>query len=479
MSTYEPVIGLEVHLALNTNSKIFCSSDSETKDATPNVNVDAISLGLPGCLPVLNKEVVEKGIMLSMAVNCEVPSVTQFHRKHYFYPDLPKNYQISQYDRPIGEHGFIQLNAERRIGITRCHMEEDAGKSQHPAYAPHSLVDLNRTGQPLIEMVTEPEISSPEEAREFLTKVRAIAQALGVSEANPEEGKMRADVNVSVRLPGAPFGTKVEIKNLNSFKAVQNALEFEIKRQSRVLEDGGEIRQETRGWDDGGQKTYVMRVKEGEADYRYMSDPDLPPIHIDEAWLELVRNNTPELPDAKFQRYLDLGLRDYDANIIAFDIDLATFYDETLNNYDAVDSKAAQNIANWLNSDVVGWLKNEADNLNLSNSQLSPENLAELVKLVDSGEISGRTGKDILPDVMQGNSPKKIVDEKGLGQITDSSAIEAIVDTVIAENQNIVEQIKENPKALNSLLGRVMKASQGKAKPDVVRNILQEKLGLS
>jgi len=459
MSAYEPVIGLEVHLALNTNSKIFCSSDSETKDATPNINVDAISLGLPGCLPVLNKEVVEKGIMLSMAVNCEVPSVTQFHRKHYFYPDLPKNYQISQYDRPIGEHGYIQLNAERRIGITRCHMEEDAGKSQHPAYAPHSLVDLNRTGQPLIEMVTEPEISSPEEAREFLTKVRAIAQALGVSEANPEEGKMRADVNVSVRLPGAPFGTKVEIKNLNSFKAVQNSLEFEIKRQSRVLEDGGEIRQETRGWDDGGQKTYVMRVKEGEADYRYMSDPDL--------------------------RYLDSGLRDYDANIIAFDIDLANFYDATLENYDGSDSgdsgdaKATQNIANWLNSDVVGWLKNETDNMSLADSQLTPKNLAELVKLVDSGEISGRTGKDILPEVMQGNSPKKIVDEKGLGQITDTSAIEALVDTVIADNPKVVEQIKENPKALNSLLGQVMKASQGKAKPDVVRSILQDKLGLS
>ncbi len=470
MSTYEPVIGLEVHIALKTKTKIFSWSSADAFGEEPNVAVDPVCLGLPGCLPTINKEVIEKAIMFSLAVNCKVPELTQFHRKHYFYPDLPKNYQISQYDRPIGEHGFIDIN-EKRIGITRCHLEEDAGKSMHPAYADYSLVDLNRTGQPLIEMVTEPDITNPEEAREFLFKVRAIAQALGASDANPEEGKMRADVNISVREPGQPLGTKVEIKNLNSFKAVQNSLEFEIKRQTRVLEDNGEIRQETRGWDDGGQKSYIMRVKEGESDYRYMPDPDLPPIRINEEWLSNVRAKTPELPASKYDRYLSLDVRPYDANIIAFDIDLANFFDAALKAYDG----KAQTIANWLNSDVVGWLKSEG--LSLKDAKLKPEGLVGMVQMVDSGAISGRTAKDILAEVMKGANPKEIVEQRGLKQITDTSAIEALVDEVIAENAKIVSQVKENPKAVNALLGQVMKRTKGKAKPDMVRSILNEKLG--
>ena len=471
MSDYQPTIGLEVHIALNSQSKIFSWSPADAFGDEPNVAVDPVCLGLPGSLPTINKAVVDKAMMFALAVNCQVPEVTQFHRKHYFYPDLPKNYQISQYDRPIGEHGWIQLNGERRIGITRCHMEEDAGKSIHPSYADYSLVDLNRTGQPLVEMVTEPEIQGPEEARAFLNKVRAIAQALQVSSANPEEGKMRADVNVSVHRPGESFGTKVEIKNLNSFKAVQNALEFEIKRQTRVLEDGGTIRQETRGWDDGGQKTYVMRVKEGEADYRYMADPDLPPLRIDEAWIDAVKGATPELPDSKYERYLSLGLRSYDADIIAFDIDLAQFFDKAL----ATHTSNPQNLANWLNSDVMGYLKGEQ--LELANSQLSPENFANLVAMVDKGDISGRSGKDILPEVMQGANPEQLVAEKGLKQITDTAALVAMVEQVLADNPKVVEQAKENPKAINALLGRVMKASKGTAKPDAVRALLNEKLG--
>ncbi len=472
MSTYEPVIGLEVHIALKTNTKIFSSSSADAFGEQPNIAVDPLCLGLPGSLPVINKEVVEKAIMFSLAVNCKVPQFTQFHRKHYFYPDLPKNYQISQYDKPIGEHGFVEVG-EKQIGITRCHMEEDAGKSMHPTYADYSLVDFNRTGQPLIEMVTEPDINSPEQAREFLFKIRAIAQALGVSDANPEEGKMRADVNVSVRETDQPLGTKVEIKNLNSFKAVQNALEFEIKRQSRVLEDGGEIRQETRGWDDGGQKTYIMRVKEGESDYRYMPDPDLPPIKIDRGWLFNIRTKTPELPDNKYKRYLSLDVRPYDANIIAFDIDLANFFDGALKIYKG----KAQTIANWLNSDVVGWLKGE--NLSLKDAKLKPEGLISMVQMIDSGSISGRTAKDILPDVMKGANPEEIVAERGLKQITDTSAIETLVDEVIADNAKIVAQIKENPKAVNALLGQVMKKTKGKAKPDAVRAILNDKLELT
>ena len=472
MSTYKPVIGLEVHIALKTNTKIFSWSSADAFGEKPNVAVDPVCLGLPGSLPTINKAAVEKAIMFTLAVNCKVPEFTQFHRKHYFYPDLPKNYQISQYDRPIGEHGFIEIN-KKRIGITRCHMEEDAGKSMHPTYVDYSLVDLNRTGQPLIEMVTEPDIASPEEAREFLFKVRAIARALGTSDANPEEGKMRADVNVSVHEPGTPLGKKVEIKNLNSFKAVQNALEFEIKRQTRVLEDGGKIRQETRGWDDGGQKSYAMRVKEGESDYRYMPDPDLPPIRIDRGWLFNIHKKTPELPDAKYSRYLDLEVRPYDANIIAFDIDLANFFDAALAIYDG----KAQTIANWLNSDVVGWLKSEG--LTIKDAKLKPEGLVSMVQMIDSGDISGRTAKDILAQVMKGENPKEIVEKRGLKQITDTSVIAALADKVIADNPTIVAQIKENPKAVNSLLGQIMKKTEGKAKPDVVRAILNEKLGLA
>lgn len=471
MSDYQPVIGLEIHIALNTNSKIFSSSSANAFGETPNVAIDPICLGLPGSLPTINKEVVSKAIMFSLAVNCKVPEVTQFHRKHYFYPDLPKNYQISQYDRPIGEHGFIEVSDER-VGITRCHMEEDAGKSVHPTYSDYSLVDFNRTGQPLIEMVTEPDIKSPEQARDFLFKVRAIAQALGVSDANPEEGKMRADVNVSLHKAGEPFGTKVEVKNINSFKAVQNSLEFEIKRQRNLLTDGGKVKQETRGWDDGGQKTYLMRVKEGESDYRYMPDPDLPPIRVSRSWLYNIRTQTPELPDDKYKRYLTLEVRPYDANIIAFDIDLATFFDSALKIYDG----KAQTIANWLNSDVVGWLK--AESLSLKKAKLKPEDLVSMVKMVDSNTISGRTAKDILPEVMQGISPEDIIEQRGLKQITDTAELEKLVTGVIAKNAKIIAQIKENPKAVNALLGQVMKETKGKAKPDLVRKILNEKLGM-
>lgn len=469
---YEAVVGLEIHLALDTQSKIFSSAKADSFGEAPNVNIDPISLGLPGTLPVLNEAVIDKAIMFSLAVNCQVPDTMQFHRKHYFYPDLPKNYQISQFDRPVGEHGFIELANGKRIGITRCHVEEDAGKSVHPTYADYSLVDLNRTGAPLIEMVTEPDIRSGEEAREFLMKVRAIAQALGVSRANPEEGKMRADVNISVRLPDEPFGTKVEVKNLNSFQSVERAIEFETKRQSRLLEGGGNITQSTLGWDEGGQKTYLMRVKEGEADYRYFPEPDLPPVVIGKDWLERVREQTPELPDVKLERYLAAGVRDADARLIAYAIDVATIFDATLVTYQG----NPQNVANWLNSEVQGWLNSER--VSWQDSHLQPAHLASLLTMIDAGEISGKTAKDILPEVMHGQDPVVIVESRGLKQLTDTSAIEAMVDTVIANNPKIVANVAENPKAINALLGQVMKESQGKAKPDVVRSLLMEKLNV-
>ncbi len=467
----EPVIGLEVHLALSTKSKMFCACPAETFGSAPNTHTCPVCLGLPGSLPTINERALDKALTFALALHCEVPERTQFHRKQYFYPDAPKNYQISQYDHPVGEHGFIELSGGRRIGITRCHLEEDAGRSQHPTYADYSLMDLNRAGAPLVEMVTEPDLRTPEEAREFLTKVRAVARALGVSDANPEAGKMRADVNVSVRRPGAPFGTKVEVKNLNSFRSVQRALEFEIKRQSRILEDGGSIRQDTLGWDEGGQKTYLMRTKEGEADYRYFPDPDLPPIRIGAAWLERIRAETPELPDTKEARYVALGVRPDSAALLAYDVDLSSFFDKSLEAY----GNNPQALANWLVSDVTGHLNTHG--LELTRSALTPENLASLVGLIDAGTISGKIAKDLLPDVIGGADPVSLVKERGLEQLTDTSALEGVVEQVMAENPGVVEQARENPKAINALLGRVMKASGGKAKPDLVRELLLEKLG--
>ena len=471
-SPLEPVIGLEVHLALSTQSKMFCSCPAETLGAAPNAHTCPVCLGLPGSLPTPNREAFNKALMFALALGCRVPEHTQFHRKQYFYPDAPKNYQISQYDHPVGEGGMLTLSDRRSIGITRCHLEEDAGRSQHPAYAPYSLVDLNRAGAPLVEMVTEPDLRTPEEAREFLGRVQAVARALGVSDASPEAGKLRADVNVSVRRPGGAFGTKVEVKNLNSFRSVQRALEFEIKRQSRVLEDGGRIRQDTLGWDEGGQKTYLMRTKEGEADYRYFPDPDLPPFRIDAAWLERVRAATPELPDVKEKRYLELGVRPYDAGLLAYDASMSRFFDRAL----AVYKDAPQAVANWLGGDVAGYLN--ANALTLETSKLTPEGLAGLVRLVEAGTISGKIAKDILPDVVGGADPENLVRERGLEQVTDTSAIEGAVEQVIAENAGVAEQAKTNPKAVNALLGRVMKATGGKAKPELVRELLLQRLGL-
>lgn len=472
----EPVIGLEIHLAINTETKLFCACPAEGFGLEPNVNICPVCLGLPGSLPVTNRAAIDKAIMFSLALNCRVPALTQFHRKNYFYPDAPKNYQISQFDRPIGENGYLSIDvdgAERRIGITRCHVEEDAGRLVHPGYAPYSLVDLNRAGAPLIEMVTEPDLRTPEEARAFLVEVRAIARALGVSDASPEEGKMRADVNVSLRRPDGSFGTKVEVKNLNSFKSVQSALEFEIKRQRVLLEEGGEVRQETRGWNEGGQKTYTMRSKEETADYRYLADPDLPPMRIDRDWLARARAATPELPGAKRARYLALGLRAGDAALIAYDVETSRFLDSATQVYPG----GAQTLANWLAGDVAGHLN--AAGRSLADSALTPTALVALVGLVDSGAISGKTAKDILPEVMAGGDPVAIVETRGLGQITDEGAVATLIDRVIAAHPDIVASVGDNPKAINALLGNVMRESRGKAKPELVRRLLNEKLGPS
>ncbi len=468
----QAVIGLEVHLHLNTRSKMFSACRADYFGAQPNTFTDPLTLGLPGTLPTINRQAVELAIMFGLALNCEVTGFTQFHRKNYFYPDAPKNYQISQYDRPIARDGFVDLNGER-IRIKRAHLEDDAGKLLHPTYAPYSLLDLNRAGMPLIEMVTEPDITTPEQARAFLAHIRAVAQALGVSDANPEEGKMRCDVNVSLHEPGAPLGTKVEVKNLNSFRAVARALEYEIARQTRVLSAGGRVTQDTMGWDDGGQKTFVMRTKEGEADYRYFPEPDLPPLEVTSEWAQRVRAVMPELPDAKRARYVTAGVREADAETLSLSVDLSRFLDAAMQG--GVD---AQKLANWLLGDVAGWLA--ARELELGASPLTPAHLAALVRLIDAGTLSGKMGKDLLPEVMEGADPEALVRERNLAVVTDTGAIEAAIEAALQANPKAVEQVRAgNAKAVNALFGPVMRALGGKASPETVRELLNRALGVS
>lgn len=465
---FEPVIGLEVHLALRTSSKLFCGCSAEGFGAAPNENVCPVCLGLPGTLPVINSQALELGLRFALALNCEVPPQTYFHRKHYFYPDAPKNYQTSQADVPLGLRGHIDLPSGKRIGITRCHLEEDAGRLVHPAYADHSLVDLNRAGAPLIEMVTEPDLRSADEAREFLAEVRAIAQALGVSDAAPEEGKMRADVNVSLRLPGEPFGTKVEVKNLNSFKSVGAALAFETKRQTALLEAGRPVVQETRGWNEGGQRTYSQRSKETAADYRYLRDPDLPTLTIAEARKRELVENLPELPQARVARYVEVGVRVAEALQLGYDQRLAGFFDEAIVAY----AGPPQVVANWLTGEVAGRANELGTSVSAAN--LQPATLARLIGLVDAGTLSITAAKELVPDLLAGADPDELVASRGLGQVSDAGALETLVSDVMTANPDLVERVRANPKAINALLGKVMAASKGSANPDLARRLLEE-----
>ena len=466
---FEPVIGLEVHLALRTETKLFCGCPTSF-GAEPNLHTCPICLGLPGTLPLLNEKALELALAFALALGCEVPAATHWHRKHYFYPDAPKNYQLSQDDVPVGRNGHIDVPGGRRIGITRCHLEEDAGRLVHPPYADHSLVDLNRAGAPLIEMVTEPDIRSAEEARVFLEEVRGIAQALGVSDAAPEEGKMRADVNISLHVPGQPFGTKVEVKNLNSFRSVAAAIEFEIRRQTQLLEDGRLVQQETRGWNEGGQKTYLMRTKETAADYRYLRDPDIPGVTLPPAKQDAVRRALPEKPAEKLQRFVTAGVREKDARLIAYDVDAARFFDRACAAY----GKDAQTVANWM-AEVTGRL--HAAELTLTASALTPENLVRLLELVDDATISATAAKELLADIVAGEDPDALVASRGLAQVSDEGELGGLVDEVMEANPDLVERVRANPKAINALLGKVMQASKGAAKPDLARRLLEERLG--
>ncbi|HEX2864540.1 MAG TPA: Asp-tRNA(Asn)/Glu-tRNA(Gln) amidotransferase subunit GatB, partial [Deinococcales bacterium] len=385
---FEVVVGLEVHLQLDTRSKLFTGVSADYFGLPPNSNTDPFTLGLPGTLPVVNRQAVELAIQFGLALHCDVLGFTQFHRKNYFYPDSPRNYQTSQYDRPIARDGYLDVNGER-IRVKRAHLEDDAGKSLHPEGSDATLVDLNRAGVPLIEMVTEPDIHTAEQARAFLEKVQAIAQALGVSDATPEEGKMRCDVNVSLRRAGEPLGTKVEVKNLNSFRSVQRSLEFEINRQAAVLSSGGRVTQDTVGWDETAGRTYLMRTKEGESDYRYFPDPDLPPLVVTPEWAERLRSEMARLPDEKAADYVASGVRASDAELIAGSRSLSAFFEAAR----AGLRGPAQDLANWLTGDVTGLLNARGERV--ETARLTPAALTGLVNLVADGVISGKTAKDL------------------------------------------------------------------------------------
>ncbi|GFR39362.1 aspartyl/glutamyl-tRNA(Asn/Gln) amidotransferase subunit B [Insulibacter thermoxylanivorax] len=470
---YETVIGLEVHVELHTKTKIFCGC-STSFGAPPNQHTCPICLGHPGVLPVLNRQAVEYAMKAAMALNCEISTHTKFDRKNYFYPDSPKAYQISQDDQPIGKNGWIDIEIDgqtKRIGITRVHLEEDAGKLLHVEGENASLVDFNRVGTPLIEIVSEPDIRSPEEARLYLEKLRAIMLYCGVSDVKMEEGSLRCDANISLRPYGQEkFGTRVELKNMNSFRSVQRGLEYEEWRQADVLDSGGEVVQETRRYDEATGKTISMRSKEDSEDYRYFSDPDLVRLYIDDEWKERVRATIPELPDSRKARYVrDYGLPTYDAEVITTSKELADLFEESLKY--TQDAKA---VANWIMGDLLGYLN--ANNLELSQVKISGQGLGEMIGLIEKGTISGKIAKTVFKEMLEtGKSPQAIVEEKGLVQINDEGAIKAIVDQVIANNPQSVEDYKAGKqKAIGYLVGQVMKETRGKANPGLVNKLILE-----
>ncbi len=475
MSKYETVIGLEVHVELHTKSKIFCGC-STSFGAPPNTHTCPVCLGHPGVLTVLNRQAVEYAMKAAMAINCEIAEWCKFDRKNYFYPDSPKAYQISQYDQPVGQNGWIDIEVNgktKRIGITRLHLEEDAGKLTHIDGGLGSLVDLNRVGTPLVEIVSEPDIRSPEEAKAYLEKLRAIMQYCDVSDVKMEEGSLRCDANISIRPYGQEkFGTRAELKNMNSFRGVQRGLEYEELRQADILDGGGEVVQETRRWDESQGKTFSMRGKEEAHDYRYFPDPDLVRLHIDDEWKARVRASIPELPDARQARYIEqYGLSSYDAGVLTASMKLSDFFEESLKH--TSDAKAS---ANWIMGDLLGYLN--ANNLELDGVQITGQGLGEMIQLIEKGTISTKIAKTVFKSMLEtGKSPQKIVEEQGLVQISDEGAILAIVDSIIAANPQSVEDFRGGKdKAIGFLVGQIMKETKGKANPGLVNKLLMDRL---
>ncbi len=473
---FEPVIGLEVHVQLNTGSKIFCGCSTKFK-AEPNTQTCPVCLGLPGVLPVLNEEALRKAIMAGLAINSNVSKYSKFDRKNYFYPDLPKAYQISQYDKPICSGGHIEIktkDGKRKIGITRLHLEEDAGKSIHSEDPGNrvSYINFNRTGVPLVEIVSEPDMRSADEAYDFLQALKTIMKYLDVSDCNMEEGSLRCDVNISLRERGlTTLGEKVEVKNLNSFRAVKMAIEFEILRQSRLLESHEKVLQETRLWDAGRNETFGMRSKEEAHDYRYFPEPDLAPVVLSEAYIEDIRKRIPELPSQKLRRFMtDFQLPEYDAEVLTATRQLADYYEAVVES--GANPKRA---SNWIMSEVLAKVD---DPENIAALGVEPARLSRLLALIDNGTISGKIAKSVFDEMTTGGGePNDIIAEKGLTQVTDTSAIEQMVDTVINENpESVTDYRSGKKKALMFLVGQVMKLSKGKANPSMVNELLTKRL---
>ncbi len=474
---YEIVIGLEVHAQLLTKSKMFCPCSADYVNAPPNTHACPICLGMPGVLPVINKTAVEYTIMTALALNCSIPEYTKFDRKNYCYPDLMKGYQISQYDAPIGKQGWLIIDsngAKKKVNITRVHLEEDVAKLWHRGS--YSLIDVNRSGVPLMEVVGEPEISSPEEARDYLIKLRSILRYLGVSTGNMEEGSFRCDANISIRPVGSEeLLSKIEVKNMNSFKAVYQAMEYEYRRQREVLESGGELVQETRGWIDEKCITVSQRSKEYADDYRYFPEPDLPPLVFDTAWIEEIRARLPELPEARRERFMaQYGLPLYDASILTNSKALADYFESCVK---LMDNSKVKMISNWLLGDFSRWLN--ATNTDIENTKVSPERLAEMLDMVDKGIISGPATKAVFEEMFySGKSANTIVAEKGLSQISDIDELKKVVKQVIANNKKAVSDYNAGKQqALAFITGQVMKATRGRANPSLVREILIQELG--
>jgi len=475
---FEPVIGLEIHAQLKTRSKIFCGCSTEF-GAEPNTHVCPICLGMPGVLPVLNKKVVEYALRMAIATHCRIPPESRFARKNYFYPDLPKGYQISQYELPIALGGYIDIELsgyEKRIGITRIHMEEDAGKLLHDPDQSFSRVDLNRTGVPLIEIVSEPDMRSPEEAGAYLRKLRSFLRYLDICDGNMEEGSFRCDANVSIRPAGTePLGTRTELKNLNSFKHVEKAIAYEINRQKVVVMDGGRIFQETLLWNPDKGQTTSMRSKEDAHDYRYFPDPDLLPLTVDDDWVQQITQSLPELPDAKRERFLAAyGLPAYDAEVLTTSRELADYFESCLENY-----ANAKQVSNWIMGSLLALLN--AEGKDIQQSPISPQALAALLKLIDGNVISGKIAKTVFDEMARtGKPPETIVQEKGLVQVTDSSEIEQIVQKVLAKNPIEVSDYQNGKeKVFGFFVGQVMRETKGKANPQRVNEILKIQLGES
>ena len=472
---FEPVIGLEVHAQLLTKTKIFCSCSTEF-GAPPNTNTCPVCLGYPGALPVLNRAAIVMAVKAALALECKINTDSIFARKNYFYPDLPKGYQISQFDRPLAENGQILIHGNGtplRVGIKRVHLEEDAGKSIHDGFADsdhHSYIDLNRSGTPLIEIVSDPDIHSPAEAYEYLSRLKIILEYLGVCDGNMEEGSLRCDANISVRPVGEKkLGTKTELKNLNSFRFLQKALEFEIDRQIQTLEEGGKIVQETRLWNTADQRTVSMRNKEEAHDYRYFPEPDLPPLIVSEAWQKEIQASMPELPEAKKNRFvIQYGIPEYDASVLIASQNLADFFEETVTL-----CRSPKAASNWIMGDLLRDLKEF--NLGIEASPVQPEAMAQLIQLVESSEISGKMAKDVFEAMFrEKKTPQQVIAEKGLKQITDKGEIETIIREVIASNQKTYEQYRSGKTAtFGFFVGQVMKATKGQANPQLVNELLK------